>query len=193
MALRFQAMLCSNLGKENSDADHIKCLWGPYLARKPHVPHPWFRVSSSKIVKPYAPLWGQYLGHSGTVWCAVCSLVPRSRVVDGTRPHVHSRTVQHQYERDWAWPMLVWRTSQQGRLCIISWSLVLSSLHTVFHIWLGQCAELLSLEAIDQFLGSGHKWGSRIQLPILLIDWTGDRGGKQVSRFHSSACKRQMR
>jgi len=32
--LRFDAMLCSNLGKENSSAGHIKC------SRGPQVPHP---------------------------------------------------------------------------------------------------------------------------------------------------------
>ena len=36
MELRFDAILCFNLGDENSDADHIKCSCGP------HVPHPWF-------------------------------------------------------------------------------------------------------------------------------------------------------
>jgi len=29
MELRFDTMLYSNLGNENSDADHIKCLRGP--------------------------------------------------------------------------------------------------------------------------------------------------------------------
>jgi len=33
--LRFDAMLCSNLGDENYDSGHIKC------SRGPHVPHPW--------------------------------------------------------------------------------------------------------------------------------------------------------
>jgi len=41
MELRFDAMLCFNLGNENSDAAHIKCSCGPHLARGPQVPHPW--------------------------------------------------------------------------------------------------------------------------------------------------------
>ena len=40
MELRFDAIFYSNLGNENSDADHIKCSWGPHLARGPQVPHP---------------------------------------------------------------------------------------------------------------------------------------------------------
>jgi len=39
---RFDAMLCSNLGNENSDADHIKCSRGPHLTNWPQVPHPCF-------------------------------------------------------------------------------------------------------------------------------------------------------
>ena len=38
--LRFDAMLCSNLGNESSDVDHIKCSREPHLARGPQVPHP---------------------------------------------------------------------------------------------------------------------------------------------------------
>jgi len=38
MQFRFDAMLCSNLGNENCDAGHIKCLCGPHLARRPQVP-----------------------------------------------------------------------------------------------------------------------------------------------------------
>jgi len=34
MELRFEAMLCSKLGNENADADHIKC------SRGPQVPNP---------------------------------------------------------------------------------------------------------------------------------------------------------
>ena len=41
MEFRFEAMLYSNLGKENSDAGHIKCSRRPHLARGPQVPHPW--------------------------------------------------------------------------------------------------------------------------------------------------------
>jgi len=40
MELRFDTMLCSNLGNENSHAGHVKCLRGPKLARGPQVPHP---------------------------------------------------------------------------------------------------------------------------------------------------------
>ena len=38
--LHFEAMLYSNVGKENSDAGHIKCSRGPHLGRRPQVPHP---------------------------------------------------------------------------------------------------------------------------------------------------------
>jgi len=37
MELRFDAILYSTSGNENSDADHIKC------SRGPQVPHPWCR------------------------------------------------------------------------------------------------------------------------------------------------------
>jgi len=35
MGFRFGAMLCANLGEENSDAGHIEC------SRGPQVPHSW--------------------------------------------------------------------------------------------------------------------------------------------------------
>jgi len=38
MELRFDAMLYSNLGNQNSDAGHIKCSREPHLARGPQVP-----------------------------------------------------------------------------------------------------------------------------------------------------------
>jgi len=41
MEHRFDAILYSNLGHENSDAGHIKCSRGVHLARGPQVPHPW--------------------------------------------------------------------------------------------------------------------------------------------------------
>jgi len=40
MELRFDMMLCSNLGNEDSDAGHIKCSRGPHLVRGSQVPHP---------------------------------------------------------------------------------------------------------------------------------------------------------
>jgi len=43
MELRFEGMLYSNLGNENSDAGHIKCSRGPHLSRWPQVPHPCFK------------------------------------------------------------------------------------------------------------------------------------------------------
>jgi len=39
MELRFDAIMHSKLGNENSDADHIKC------SRGPQVPHPCFKLS----------------------------------------------------------------------------------------------------------------------------------------------------
>jgi len=39
MDLRFDAMLYSNLGNENSDAGHIKCSRGLHLAHWPQTPH----------------------------------------------------------------------------------------------------------------------------------------------------------
>jgi len=39
MELRFDSILRSKLGNENSDAGHIKCSRGPHLARGPQVPH----------------------------------------------------------------------------------------------------------------------------------------------------------
>jgi len=44
----FGAMLCSNLGNENSDVDHIKC------SRGPQVPHPW----STPLTLSYLTLCG---------------------------------------------------------------------------------------------------------------------------------------
>jgi len=35
MGFRFDTMLCSNLGSENSDAGHITFSSGPHLARGP--------------------------------------------------------------------------------------------------------------------------------------------------------------
>jgi len=40
MELRFDAMLYSNPSNENSDAGHIKCSHGPYLARGRQIPLP---------------------------------------------------------------------------------------------------------------------------------------------------------
>jgi len=46
MRLRFDVMLYSNFGNENSGAGHVKCSRGPHLARRPQVPHP-----CSKLLK----------------------------------------------------------------------------------------------------------------------------------------------
>jgi len=48
MELRFDAMLCSNLDKEISNAGHIKCSREPHLARRPQVPHPCSRRFSER-------------------------------------------------------------------------------------------------------------------------------------------------
>jgi len=40
MELRFDAILYSKLGNENSDAGHIKCSPEPHLARGSEAPHP---------------------------------------------------------------------------------------------------------------------------------------------------------
>jgi len=48
MELRFDAILYSKLGSENSDAGHIKCPRGPILARRPaghSYPNPALRKS----------------------------------------------------------------------------------------------------------------------------------------------------
>jgi len=53
-------MLCSNLGNENSDADHIKCLRGPHLVPMPHDPHPRYvdqRFSSNLFLR-----WVYWIG-----------------------------------------------------------------------------------------------------------------------------------
>jgi len=42
MDLRFDMMLYSNLGNENSVEGHIKYSRGPHLARGSQVPHPCF-------------------------------------------------------------------------------------------------------------------------------------------------------
>jgi len=42
MELRFYPTLYSNLGNENSDAGHVKCLPGP------QVPNSWFRIITLK-------------------------------------------------------------------------------------------------------------------------------------------------
>jgi len=41
MELRFDTLLESKLGNENSDAGHIKCTRGLHLASGPQVRHPW--------------------------------------------------------------------------------------------------------------------------------------------------------
>jgi len=43
MELRFEAILYSKLGKENSDTGHIKYSRGPHLACAPQIPHPWLK------------------------------------------------------------------------------------------------------------------------------------------------------
>jgi len=43
MELRFDAILYSKLGNENSYAGNIKCSHGPHLPRRPQVPHTCFR------------------------------------------------------------------------------------------------------------------------------------------------------
>ena len=47
MEFRFDSILCSELGKENSDAGHIKC------SRGPQVPHPCpnWNFASKKLKK----------------------------------------------------------------------------------------------------------------------------------------------
>jgi len=40
MEIRFDALLYSKLGNENSDAGHINCSRELHLARGPQVPHP---------------------------------------------------------------------------------------------------------------------------------------------------------
>jgi len=40
MEIRFDVILYSKLGNENTDAGHIKCSCGPHLARGLQVPHP---------------------------------------------------------------------------------------------------------------------------------------------------------
>jgi len=42
MEFRFEAMLCSNLPNENSDAGHIVYML-VQTAFGPQVPHPWFK------------------------------------------------------------------------------------------------------------------------------------------------------
>jgi len=48
MELRFDAMLYSNTGNENSDAGQIKCSHGPHLARGPQVPHPMCKTTKQQ-------------------------------------------------------------------------------------------------------------------------------------------------
>jgi len=44
MELRFDVMLCSNLGSENFYASHIKCSCEVHVAHGPWVTHPWCRA-----------------------------------------------------------------------------------------------------------------------------------------------------
>jgi len=44
MEFRFDAMLCSNLGNENSDVGHSNCSRGRHFARGLQVPHPRYGV-----------------------------------------------------------------------------------------------------------------------------------------------------
>ena len=46
------------------------------------------RVSSSKIVRPRAPCGAQCIGHTVSIWSAVCSEVPHSQFGEGARPHL---------------------------------------------------------------------------------------------------------
>jgi len=39
MELRFDTILFSKSGNENSDAGRVKCLRGPHLARRAQIPH----------------------------------------------------------------------------------------------------------------------------------------------------------
>jgi len=48
MELRFDAMLYSDMGNENSDAGHVKC------SRGPQVPYHWFRPSLLSSLGPVA-------------------------------------------------------------------------------------------------------------------------------------------
>ena len=41
LEFRFHAMLCSNKGNENSDADHVKWSRRPHVAPEPQVSCPW--------------------------------------------------------------------------------------------------------------------------------------------------------
>jgi len=43
MEFRFDGMLFSNVGNENSDVGHISCSCGSHLTRETQVPHPWFQ------------------------------------------------------------------------------------------------------------------------------------------------------
>jgi len=55
MELCCDAMLCTNLGRENVDAGHIKC------PRGPQVPHPWLSDYVLQIMKVLRVFLGQNL------------------------------------------------------------------------------------------------------------------------------------
>jgi len=46
MELRFEAMLYSYFGNENTDAGHTKCSRGAHLARGQQVTHPWYSLQA---------------------------------------------------------------------------------------------------------------------------------------------------
>jgi len=71
MELRFDAMLCSNLGNENSDAGHIKC------SRGPQVPHPCSRESMKTSLNVFYFLMkkSRYLYIWKSAWQFPCDII----------------------------------------------------------------------------------------------------------------------
>jgi len=50
MELRFDVMLNSNIGNENSNAGHIKCSRRPHLARAAQVSHSWYKPTGKYCI-----------------------------------------------------------------------------------------------------------------------------------------------
>jgi len=75
--LRFDAMLYSNMGNENSEAGQIKCPRGPHLAPEPQVHHTWHTPSRRNFVansKNYLSKKLVIRLHSNSTWiCAPTS------------------------------------------------------------------------------------------------------------------------
>jgi len=62
--------------------------WSPLLDQRGQVLKSHSVVSSSKTVKPWAPLGGRWIGQWRKTWSAVCSSAAHSHAAEGVMPHL---------------------------------------------------------------------------------------------------------